>query len=345
MRIPGLGALRRAAARLIPRGPGGPLILMYHRIADAGPEPDPWRLSVSPAHFAEHLEVLRREAMPVPLREVTSGRRSTGRRRAVAVTFDDGYADNLQEAAPLLRRYEVPATIFVATGALGDASSFWWDELADVLLVPGRLPEMLELCIAGRRHQWTLGATADYDPVAFARHGRWSPVREEPPTPRQATYLALWMLLSPLPGDAQRRVLDDLAAWAGTRRTTGSSRRMLTERELATLGSDDSIEIGAHSVTHAALPALPAPDQRREVTASKGDLERLLGRPVTSFAYPYGQVSPETVAVVRQAGFERACTTRPGAVEAGTGPLELPRFAAQDWTGDEFARRLARAFE
>jgi peptidoglycan/xylan/chitin deacetylase (PgdA/CDA1 family) len=346
MRVLGLGALRRAADRLRPDRRGGrPLILMYHRIADAGPDPDPWQLSVSPKHFAEHLEVLRREAVPVPLSEITSDRPAARGRRAVVVTFDDGYADNLHAAAPLLHRHDVPATVFVTTGALGNSRPLWWDELAAVLLTPGRLPDTLELRIAGRTHRWTLGPTADYDAGAFARYRGWSPLRDEPPTARQATYLALWILLSPLPADDQRRLLDDLAAWAGGRTVTRSAPRMLTTEELIDLSGDPSIEIGAHSVTHAALPALPPAAQRNEIAASKASLERLLDRPVASFAYPYGQSSAETVSMVRDAGFARACTTRPGTVERGTGLLDLPRFAAQDWTGDEFARQLERCFE
>lgn len=102
----------------------GTLVLLYHRVADL--PSDPWSLAVTPRHFAEHLEVLCAMARPVPLREAAEGRAP---RRAVAVTFDDGYSDNLYAARPLLERRGVPATVFVTTGGLDDGRELWWDEL------------------------------------------------------------------------------------------------------------------------------------------------------------------------------------------------------------------------
>jgi peptidoglycan/xylan/chitin deacetylase (PgdA/CDA1 family) len=113
------GALRRRS----PRG----VILTYHRIA--GPRPDPLLLDVSASNFDAQLSVLSRTAAPLRLDEFESLRRE-GRlpARAVAVTFDDGYADNLHAAAPLLERHEIPATVFVTAGMIGSARGFPWDE-------------------------------------------------------------------------------------------------------------------------------------------------------------------------------------------------------------------------
>ena len=119
------------------------VILMYHRVAPAGI--DPWRLLVTPEHFAEHLEVLRRTTTPLPLRrlvaEYASGRLPE---RAVAVTFDDGYVDNLTVAMPLLAAADISATVYVATGNTGTAREFWWDALTRALLLPTVLPSELE---------------------------------------------------------------------------------------------------------------------------------------------------------------------------------------------------------
>src|SRR5712671_3336606 len=92
-----------------------PLILMYHRIANE--LTDPWGLAVTPAHFEEHLDALRRTRFPLRLsqfvRQLVAG---TLPEHAVAVTFDDGYADNLLVAKPQLAAADVPATVFLATG-------------------------------------------------------------------------------------------------------------------------------------------------------------------------------------------------------------------------------------
>jgi peptidoglycan/xylan/chitin deacetylase (PgdA/CDA1 family) len=141
--------------RWIRPGRAKAVILMYHRIGDPGC--DPWRLAVRPKRFAEHLDVLRRNAQPFGLRrlakELGEGTLKPG---TIAVTFDDGYANNLYEAKPLLERHEVPATVFVTSGMVGRNREFWWDELEAILLAPRKLPQALHLEIEGQTHEWSL---------------------------------------------------------------------------------------------------------------------------------------------------------------------------------------------
>src|SRR5580765_2507233 len=134
------------------RGNSG-LILLYHRIAEL--TSDPQLLAVTPHHFGQHLEVLRDYGSPMPLGEMLEAVRD-GRlpRRAIAVTFDDGYADNADSGYPLLARYGIPATLFVTTSYLGQEHEFWWDDLERLLLLPGRLPSTLRLRIGAAIHEW-----------------------------------------------------------------------------------------------------------------------------------------------------------------------------------------------
>ena len=89
------------------------VVLMYHRVTEL--DVDPWNLSVTPANFERHLTVIRRHAAPVHLHDLAAARsRGDMPERGVAITFDDGYANNLNRAAPLLAQYELPATVFVA---------------------------------------------------------------------------------------------------------------------------------------------------------------------------------------------------------------------------------------
>lgn len=119
-------AVRAMSAALRRRSPRG-VILTYHRIA--GPRHDPLLLDVSESNFDAQLSVISRTATALPLDEFESLRRE-GRLpvRAVAVTFDDGYADNLHAAAPLLARHGIPATVFVTTGMIGSSRGFPWDD-------------------------------------------------------------------------------------------------------------------------------------------------------------------------------------------------------------------------
>ena len=107
-----------------------PLILLYHRVANAkpGPHSNVSGLSVTPEHFEQQLAVLRRRFAPLRLRDLLESP-PRFRHPAVAVTFDDGYADNLHAALPLLERFGIPATFFVTSGMLGGEREFWWDTL------------------------------------------------------------------------------------------------------------------------------------------------------------------------------------------------------------------------
>src|SRR5437773_7329055 len=156
MRSSIIGRARQAAHRLTDRFAPKSIILLYHRVADV--RPDPWSLCVTPQHFAEHLEVLRQQSRPMHLQQLVSRLRDGNLpRHAVAITFDDGYADNLLQAKPALERYDIPATVFVATGNIEQAHEFWWDELERLLLQPGTLPEELRLSIDGKTYRWELG--------------------------------------------------------------------------------------------------------------------------------------------------------------------------------------------
>jgi peptidoglycan/xylan/chitin deacetylase (PgdA/CDA1 family) len=318
------------------------LVLMYHRVSDL--RLDPWSLSVTPKHFEEHLEILGKYGRPLSHQELLEAfRNGKLARRSVVLTFDDGYADNLYNARPLLERYDITATVFVTTGQIGKKREFWWDELERLLLQPGTLPEVLQLKINGKNHLWRLGEASYYSEEACSQHRHWR-AGEKPPNFRHGLYHALWQLLQPLPEGDQQRVLDELLAWGGAEQEIRATHRTLSGEEVLALGRDNLVEIGSHTVTHPLLPALPISLQRDEVRQSKVTLEEILGRPVRSFAYPYGAYTAETVSVVREAGFDCAFSTVDGVVGQGTDRYQLPRVEVQDWDGEEFRRKLSEWF-
>jgi peptidoglycan/xylan/chitin deacetylase (PgdA/CDA1 family) len=96
------------------------------------------------------------------------------------------------------------------------------------------------------------------------------------------------------------------------------------------------VRVGAHSRTHPDLRSCGAAELEGEVRGSKEDLEDLLGKPVTSFAYPTGLLDERVRAAVAAAGFSSAITTRPGWWRRSTGPLQIPRSFAQDFSEATF---------
>lgn len=112
--------------------------------------------------------------------------------------------------------------------------------------------------------------------------------------------------------------------------TSGGPFRLMTAADVKSLAAAGH-EVGAHTVTHPSLPALPAEEVRYEVAESKRFLEELLGQAVTSFAYPKGAWNGEIRRAVEAAGYRQAVTTRRGFVAPPLDPLTLPRLAVRDY--------------
>jgi peptidoglycan/xylan/chitin deacetylase (PgdA/CDA1 family) len=347
MHVPGLARMRATLRRFLPRPRPAGLILLYHRVA--APATDPQLLSVSPRRFAEHMAHLTRHFDVVGLHELAGRRtKASNGTRMVAVTFDDGYADNLSEAKPILESRNVPATVFVSTAALESGSEMWWDELERLLLHPSSLPTMLVLDVDGQRLEWDLGGDASYTLDDFSSHRTWNVLRRDDPTQRHRLYRSICRLLKPMTAEARERTLFTLRASAAAGRDGGSRARMLTQDDLRCLASGSLVDIGAHTVSHPVLAGLPLPGQRREISASKQTLEAVIGKPVSTFAYPYGtraDYTRQTASLVKEEGFALACANYPETVTAPSDAYQLPRFVVRNWTGDEFAARLAAWWE
>jgi peptidoglycan/xylan/chitin deacetylase (PgdA/CDA1 family) len=327
-------ALRSIRIRLYPPSPK-PLILMYHRIAA---EPvDPWEIAVSPAHFKEHLDVLRRTRQPLALTEfVRCFNAGTLASNAVALTFDDGYADNLSVGKPHLAAAGLPATVFLATGYLGQPGEFWWDELARLILLQAG-PRELEITVRGETMRFSL------EEAAASPGTRWRAWLEPPRTGRQKAYMAFWSGLRTADVSERKTIMAGLRnAFAGGPEQTGSGRAMTLE-EVRMLVSDGLMSIGPHTVTHPALTELDALTQVREIAASKKACEDLAGTGVGAFAYPFGSLDAEIKKAVAEAGFICACSTRHAPVTSSSDVFALPRIQVLDSGGDAFERSLRYA--
>lgn len=322
------------------------IILLYHRIANL--DGDPYGLFVSPEHFKQHLEVIKHAYSPMKLAHIGekyySLRKSPPR---IVITFDDGYADNLHHAKPLLEQYDIPATVFIATGLLNQQREFWWDELGRIFLQPGTLPEHLTLHIREEEHYWMLATASHYELASYERDCHWSLQEKSDPTPRHLVFRQLYPLLYPLSHGEQQTILATLREWGGISPQGRTSHRIMTEEEVALLASGELIEIGAHTVTHPHLASLPPSLQQVEIIAGKKRLEEILNQSVTSFSYPYGarrDYTAETVQLVKDIGFERACSNFSGIIRQSIDCFQLPRFCVLNWPGEEFSSLLKKWF-
>jgi peptidoglycan/xylan/chitin deacetylase (PgdA/CDA1 family) len=329
----------RASPRAAEHQAGLPgIILSYHRIA--GAELDPWGMRVTPRMFEQQLSVVREIGDPMPLRDYVACRGSGGRSRpAIVITFDDGYVDNLTAALPVLKDFQVPATVFVSTGYTGKPY-FWWEALEHVFLRPNRLPDELAVDHDSTATPWRLGAAAHYTVEQYAADCsscKWRGV----PGSRVRLYHEVYEALWPLSHGHRLGLVAAILSWAGLDASAFADERPMTEEELVTLGREALITLGGHSVDHLPLDQCSSSVQRAEIAGGQDTLQDLLGRPVDTFAYPHGRHTPEAIGILKEHGFVAACTTRP----AVAGPLDdsmtLPRLTVRNWDMETFRGRLA----
>jgi peptidoglycan/xylan/chitin deacetylase (PgdA/CDA1 family) len=321
----------------------GALILLYHRISAGG---DPQALSVAPARFAQQMEALRKgKWTPIALGELVrlQQARKGIPRGSVAVTFDDGYLDNLLNARPVLERFDIPATVFVTTGKTGQDTPFWWDELADLLLEAGPLPAVLEIQTGPRVRSWKLDGAENYSIEQCRANRSWTTESETDPSPRHVLYRDLCALLRSMSPQERSSAMAAIREWA--KRPAAPSRFPVCDADqLRALADGGLVELGAHTVTHPRLAACTAKEQWNELSESRRALEQITGEAVESCSYPFGSrtdfdsLTPE---LARTAGYRSACAVRQRHVRVGTNPYRLPRYVAPDWDGERFERLLA----
>jgi peptidoglycan/xylan/chitin deacetylase (PgdA/CDA1 family) len=257
-------------------------ILVYHRVC---PRTDEWSQEsylhvVDPRSFEEQMRYIAREFRVLSLQEVAENVQSGKdfREKAAAVTFDDGYKDNYAYAYPILKKYGISATFFLATGYITDCRLFWWDRIAYIL----RHTSIKELRFESNRYS-LLSDRDKSSATSLIIKGL-----------KKLSWNKMDIWIQKLVTVCKVNIPADLA-----------SRLILSWKDIRKMESRD-ISFGAHSVNHPILTSMSLEQARLEIIQSKKDIENKLGKAVTAFSYPNGNFSPEIVETVRQSGFECA---------------------------------------
>lgn len=257
------------------------------------------------ARFERRIRYLARRyhviGMGEAVSQLASGR--VTRRDQAVITFDDGYADNL-DACRMLKRYGLPATVYVTTGPLDDGRPLWF--------------------VAVRRAFEQTRA----DRVAFP----WSAAALPLTTARERHVASAEAVaaLKKMPPAARVDCTRDLFAAMGVdcADATCSKDRMLTWPEVGGLANEPLFTVGAHTVAHQILSAAPIEEAAREIEQSTADLQRALGTRPRTFAFPNGKAGdylPDHASLLRSCGHTSACTTEPGVNCAGADLFALRR--------------------
>jgi peptidoglycan/xylan/chitin deacetylase (PgdA/CDA1 family) len=297
-------------------------ILRYHAVC--GPEGYQYAhpgICVTPENFEKHIAYLT-GAYHVLRLEEAARRLAAGDplpANAVAITFDDGYADNLV-AARILAKYGASGTFYLTAGCLGDGEPFWPAELRHLVR---NLP----------RRQVTLEAG-----------DAWVPLDLTSDVDRSTLVRQLTKVFKAHPIEIREELRRQLRFHAGP--TRPPARVMLTwneVREMHALG----MTLGSHTMTHPNLPNAGLDAARRELALSKSTIEREINAPVTMFSYPNGgaerYMTPEVAQIVRETGFEAATTSRNAFAGATSDLYALERIQVSERLEDlAFALEVER---
>src|SRR5262249_15093922 len=219
---------------------------------------DSQALAVTPERFAEQLDALATLGVPVRLSELRS---VDPRTTTFALTFDDGYADNIENAKPLLADRGWNATAFITTGNIRSGQEFWWDELETLLFSPGTLPARFDVRIPRSRDRLSFEGGRLTETEAAESRG-WTLLSPRDPGPREQAYRRSAAVLRRSHPDVRAQLLSEIRAWAACPSSPPrASHRPMTVDEVSALVEGDVIEVGAHTVSHAALAALSPSEQ------------------------------------------------------------------------------------
>lgn len=312
-----LGSVWRSVyAALAPAGAKARLsTLIFHRVVAAL---DPMRPDEpDAAEFEQRMRWVQRHFNVMPLSEAVT-RLSSGTlpERPLTITFDDGYADNEQVAAPILSKLGLPATFFIATGYL-DGGRMFNDSI------------ITALADCKRDH-------LDLTELELGVHSLESLDQR-----RRAVSLLLpqvWHLDSALRTATAQRICQ-------IAEVIPSDDFMMTSLQVAVLARG-GFEIGAHTVSHPILARLDPDAARQEILRGRQHLEEIAHCPVRLFAYPNGRPGEDytldTTKLARQAGFAAAFTTAHGVADRDADMFQLPRFTPWDRGEVAFGMRMAR---
>lgn len=309
--------LRLAGDAIAPRGKGdGRLcVINYHRILETGQpflesEPDL-------ATFRWHMALLAECFNVLPLHDaILALAEQRMPPRAVAITFDDGYRSIHDLALPVLKEFNLPATVFVTSGYIGE-KNMWNDRIIEAVqsLPTGELD----------LSQFGLGSYSLQDMAA-----------------RKLTAGQLTEASKYLPPRARLDLIEMLERLVGD----GLAHGLMLTREMVANLAREGIEIGGHTITHPILTRLDDAASRHEIAGGKEQLEAITGKPVRLFAYPNGKVGMDFnerhAQMAKDAGFTAAFTTAPGSVTSKQDPYQLPRGRPWDATPFMFGLRLLR---
>lgn len=281
-------------------------------------------LAITPENFSQHMRYLKENYTVVRFED--DWKQLDG--PAVVVTFDDGYLDNFQNALPILKELDIPATVFITTGMIGKNKELWWDELENVLLDGKNFP--LEFHLKDER----------FDCI-------WDTHSCEM---RMNCYNALHYLMKNFTDKKTRdQWMHQLWEWRKKEPVIRCENLTMSKEICKELGKSKLISIGAHTVSHPSLKVLDVETQRTEIKGSLEGLSQILNRKIDIFSYPFGvkdmDYTNETIEICKKLGIKKAAAAYGGIWKKGMDDYSIPRNGIRNMELNEFKERIRTIWE
>lgn len=299
-------------------------ILYYHRVEQLTEDYN--MLAVTPCNFEEQMKYIENHYEVLNLGDSFEEWDKQGKGDAVIITFDDGYYDLFYNALPILEKYHIPATMFITTGYIDSEREFWHDSLHRAIFSGMNYKEFFTLEDEIYGGSWPTGCLQS----------------------RVTTYGILRKIFQ-ISNRQKRDIFEkQLLDWAGLEEKGRKNRRALKKSELIIMSENPYVTIGAHCVSHPSLRWLDKHEQKEEILASKSELEKMIGKEIKLFSYPFGSredYSGLTVEIVKQAMFDKAVVAYGGEITADTDMFQLPRYLVRNYELNDFKNYLSKIFE
>lgn len=281
-----------------------PRVLFYHRFGEGN------RRHMSGREFEQQVRYLRRHFKLVPLSVITSAL-AEGKplpRKVVALTVDDGYADFIHTAYPVIKKYRVPITVFVVSEFAKKDTWLWYDRVRFI-------------CTNAPAAELTIGVLDKTFRFSFenneAREQAWDS-------------FCSWCVGLSTEDRMHAIGLLEQATQVQVPVNPPDKFKGLTVENMLSM-DPTLVEIGAHTRTHVILSRCSEEEQREEIEGSKHALEALLHRQVAHFAYPNGQdadFNETSVRLVQSSGMKAAVTVKGSLIEKSVDLFKVPRLCA-----------------
>ncbi len=290
------------------------IVLLYHRVANLAD--DFLGLAVDPDNFRKQMEFIKAKFPVLRFEDDWTKIKST----SFVITFDDGYADNLYQALPILEEFDIPATFFITSGSIGSSDEFWWDKLENII-------------INSRPADW---------PGQFVLPD--GNVIEASTTPDELI-INLQLAIKPFGAARRNCFIDDLSLMLLKKYSPRQSFLPMNEAEIKMLSSNWLVTIGSHTVNHVQLSAMSRKDQEYEIIEGHRALESIVGKKLEFFSYPFGNYNDfnqDTKEICQAAGFKKVAANFPGQAHSWTSSTLIPRQIIRNMSVDRFKKQYFR---